>query len=57
MVTAVDDHPRFCVSAKVLEHATSQAVCLAFAEALVRVGVLQEVLTDNGNRGSREPLA
>ena len=39
VVTAVDDHSRYCVSAKVVEHATSRAVCLAFAEALVRFGV------------------
>jgi hypothetical protein len=45
VVTAVDDHSRFCVSARVVEHATSRAVCLAFAEALVRVGVPQEVPT------------
>jgi len=50
VVTAVDDHSRFCVSAKVVEHATSRAVCLAFAQALVRFGVPQEVLTDNGKQ-------
>lgn len=50
VVTAVDDHSRFCVSAKVVEHATSRAVCLAFAEALVRFGVPGEVLTDNGKQ-------
>ena len=50
VVTAVDDHSRFCVIAKVVEHATSRAVCLAFAEALVRFGVPQEVLTDNGKQ-------
>ena len=50
VVTAVDDHSRFCVSAKVVEHATSRAVCLAFAEALVRFGVPPEVLTDNGKQ-------
>ena len=50
VVTAVDDHSRFCVSAKVVEHATSRAVCLALAEALVRFGVPEEVLTDNGKQ-------
>jgi transposase InsO family protein len=50
VVTAVDDHSRFCVSAKVVEHATSRAVCLAFAQALVRFGVPGEVLTDNGKQ-------
>ncbi|HEY5178259.1 MAG TPA: IS481 family transposase [Dermatophilaceae bacterium] len=50
VVTAVDDHSRFCVSAKVVEHATSRAVCLALAEAPVRFGVPEEVLTDNGKQ-------
>jgi transposase InsO family protein len=50
VVTAVDDHSRYCVSAKVVEHATSRAVCLAFAQALVRFGVPQEILTDNGKQ-------
>jgi transposase InsO family protein len=50
VVPAVDDHSRYCVSGKVVEHATSRAVCLAFAEALVRFGVPQEVLTDNGKQ-------
>jgi transposase InsO family protein len=38
VVTAVDDHCRYCVSAKVVERATSRAVCLALAEALARFG-------------------
>jgi len=50
VVTAVDDHSRFCVSAQVVQHATSRAVCLAFAEALVRFGVPEEILTDNGKQ-------
>jgi transposase len=33
VVTAVDDHSRYCVIAKVVERATSRAVCLALAEA------------------------
>jgi transposase InsO family protein len=50
VVTAVDDHSRFCVIAKVVERATGRAVCLAFAEALVTYGVPEEVLTDNGRQ-------
>lgn len=50
VVTAVDDHSRFCVSAKVVGRATSRAVCLALAEALIRFGVPEEVLTDNGKQ-------
>jgi transposase InsO family protein len=33
-----------------MERATSRAVCLGFAEALVRHGVPEEVLTDNGKQ-------
>lgn len=47
VVTAVDDHSRFCVIATVVEHATGRAVCLALAQALARFGVPEEVLTDN----------
>jgi transposase InsO family protein len=50
VVTGIDDHSRFCVIAKVVERATARAVCLAFAEALVRFGVPEEVLTDNGKQ-------
>lgn len=50
IVTGVDDHSRFCVMAKVVERATARAVCLAFAEALARYGVPEEVITDNGKQ-------
>lgn len=50
VVTAVDDHSRFCVIASVVERATGRAVCLAFAQALIRYGVPQEVITDNGRQ-------
>jgi transposase InsO family protein len=50
VVTGVDDHSRFCVIAKVVERATARAVCLAFAEALVKHGVPDEVITDNGKQ-------
>jgi transposase InsO family protein len=50
VVTGIDDHSRFCVIASVVERATSRAVCLAFAEALGRFGVPEEVLTDNGKQ-------
>lgn len=36
--------------AAVVERATSRAVCLAFAEALARYGVPEEVITDNGKQ-------
>jgi transposase InsO family protein len=50
VVTAVDDHSRYCVIAKVTEHATSRVVCLALAEALARFGVPEEIITDNGKQ-------
>ena len=50
VVTGVDDYSRFCVMATVVERATGRAVCLAFAEAIVRFGVPEEVLTDNGKQ-------
>lgn len=50
LVTAVDDHSRFCVIARVIERATARAVCLAFAEALRRFGVPDEVISDNGKQ-------
>ena len=50
LVTGVDDHSRYCVLAKVVERASARAVCLAFAEALARFGVPEEVITDNGKQ-------
>ena len=50
VVTGVDDHSRFAVMAAVVQRATSRAVCLAFARALARFGVPEEVLTDNGKQ-------
>ena len=46
VVTGVDDHSRFCVIASVVPRATGRAVCLAFAEAMRRYGIPEEVLTD-----------
>lgn len=50
VVTGVDDHSRFCVIATVVPRATGRAVCLAFAGALRRYGIPDEVLTDNGKQ-------
>lgn len=50
VVTGVDDHSRFCVIATVVRRATGRAVCGAFAEALHRFGIPDEVLTDNGKQ-------
>ena len=50
VVTGVDDHSRFCVIASACMRATGRAVCMAFARALERYGVPDEVLTDNGKQ-------
>ena len=50
IVTGVDDHSRFAVIAAVVARATGRVVCLAFAEALRRYGIPEEVLTDNGKQ-------
>lgn len=50
IVTGVDDHSRFCVMAAVVERATARSVCLAFAQALAKYGVPEEVITDNGKQ-------
>jgi len=50
VVTGVDDHSRYCVIASACLRATGRAVCLAFAQALERYGVPEEVLTDNGKQ-------
>ena len=48
VVTGIDDHARFIVSAKVVVRATARPVCQALAEALARHGVPEQILTDNG---------
>ena len=48
IVTGVDDHSRFCVSALVVARATAQPTCDALALAMRRHGVPDQVLTDNG---------
>jgi transposase InsO family protein len=50
LVSGLDDHSRFCVSAALVARATGRAVCAAFAAALQRHGVPAEVLTDNGRQ-------
>ena len=48
VVTGVDDHSRFCVAAALVRRATSRAVCEVFKDSMLRYGVPDEVLTDNG---------
>jgi transposase InsO family protein len=48
VVTGLDDHSRFCVSAKVVRRATARPVCDALAEAMKTHGIPDQILTDNG---------
>jgi transposase InsO family protein len=48
IVTGVDDHSRFCVSARVVRRATARPVCDALAIAMRTHGVPAQILTDNG---------
>jgi transposase InsO family protein len=48
IVSGVDDHSRFVVSARVVERATARPVCDALAHAMRTFGVPREILTDNG---------
>jgi transposase InsO family protein len=47
-LTGIDDHSRFCVSARLMARERTQAVCQGFSSALQTYGVPQQVLTDNG---------
>jgi transposase InsO family protein len=47
-LTGVDDHSRFCVSARLMARERTQAVCDGFTSALRSYGVPAQVLTDNG---------
>jgi len=48
IVTGIDDHSRFCVSAKIVERAMARPVCDALLEAMQRHGVPEGILSDNG---------
>jgi transposase InsO family protein len=48
IVSGVDDHSRFCVSAHVVHRATARPVCDALAKAMRAYGVPAQILTDNG---------
>ena len=48
IVSGIDDHSRFVVSAMVVARATARPVCDALAVAMRRHGVPEQVLTDNG---------
>jgi transposase InsO family protein len=48
IVSGIDDHSRFVISAEVVERATARPTCDALAKAMRRFGVPDQVLTDNG---------
>lgn len=47
-LTGIDDHSRYCISARLMPRERTQRVCDGFTDALRRHGVPQQVLTDNG---------
>lgn len=47
-LTGVDDHSRFCVSARLMHRERTSKVCEGFSLALRQYGVPDQVLTDNG---------
>lgn len=47
-LTGIDDHSRYCVSARLMPQERTQAVCDGFSSALRSFGVPAQVLTDNG---------
>jgi transposase InsO family protein len=47
-LTGVDDHSRYCISARLMARERTQSVCDGFSSALNTYGVPAQVLTDNG---------
>jgi len=47
-LTGIDDHSRFCVSARLMPRERTQLVCDSLVAAMRAHGVPQQVLTDNG---------
>ena len=47
-LTGVDDHSRYCVSARLMARERTQSVCDGFSSAMQIYGVPAQVLTDNG---------
>lgn len=48
IITGIDDHSRYCVSAALAWRATARPVCEALLAALQRHGAPEQLLTDNG---------
>jgi len=47
-LTGIDDHSRYCVSARLMARERTQSVCDGFNSAIQTYGVPLQVLTDNG---------
>jgi len=47
-LTGIDDHSRYCVSARLMASERTQSVCDGFSSAMQAYGVPLQVLTDNG---------
>ena len=47
-LTGIDDHSRYCVSARLMVRERTQAVCDGFSSAMRVYGMPTQVLTDNG---------
>ncbi len=47
-LTGIDDHSRYCVSARLMASERTQSVCDGFNSAMQAYGVPLQVLTDNG---------
>lgn len=47
-LTGIDDHSRLCVCARLMARERTRAVCDGLRAALVRYGVPEQILTDNG---------
>jgi transposase InsO family protein len=47
-LTGIDDHSRYCVSARLMQRERTQLVCDGFSTSLRHLGVPEQVLTDNG---------
>lgn len=48
IVSGIDDHSRFIISAHVVERATARPTCEALVKAMRTYGVPEQILTDNG---------
>jgi transposase len=56
LVSGLDDHSRYCVTAQLVARATGRAVCAAFAASLARYGIPGEVLTDIQRQAVHRPV-